>query len=569
MVLIWLKQIKNRIVNNKIESVIFFGALLIGTIAALFFYKQGMLAILVDENGHLNIARQVIDSMTPGFSQLGLWPPLLHLIMIPFIWNDFLWHSGFAGSVNIIFYAISCVFIYKTIKLFSKDNLPAILSVLVFGLNPYVIYFSTVAMMEILFLMNFIIATYYFIKWMKNDNLFGLIICAFFTTLTCLTRYEGFFLPIVFGGIILIKYLLSRKKYSQIEAITIIFGVLSTFGIFLTLLYSTIFAGSPFAFISGEWSAYAQQHESGYILSAEGNMFNAFLCMFSAAKYMIGYGLILLSFIVFVFFIIFAKRTFLKFLTLLILLIPFMFHVISLFRGNSIVYTPDFLYGSINIRYGLPLILFGSIGLGMFLTFNIKNEKMNNIFKYFFSILIIIISVNFLIFNLGYDHKNFVITQEVKDYPSRYMIQSAKIFNSEYDGGKLLMTRALNDFFIKNSRINIFDTIHESNDVYWQQTLKEPWLFARWILTFNPDSSRGWETKRDEIFIKWSSNDKIYELYDIFLKNDIYILLKINEDAMMDFAKKNNLDISEMPSMNTDIEYWDPEDIKDKIENKI
>jgi len=79
--------------------------------------------------------------------------------------------------------------------------------------------------------------------------------------------------------------------------------MLSGLGIFLTLIYSAVFAGNPFAFISGEWSAYAQQHEGGYVLPSQGNIVNSFSYMFSAANYMIGHGLIVLALIIFPFFL--------------------------------------------------------------------------------------------------------------------------------------------------------------------------------------------------------------------------------------------------------------------------
>jgi len=565
MEITWLKKIKE-VIRNKIEFVIFCCALFLGSVAILFFYKRGMLTVLVDENAHLNIARQLIDSMTPGFSQLGLWPPLIHIVISPFVQIDFLWHSGLAGSIpSVLFFAITCVYVFKTVKLFSKDNLPAILSVIVFGFNPYVLYFSTVAMMEMLFFMNFIIATYYFMKWIKNDYLFNLIICALFITLSCLTRFEGFILPIILIAIILIRYLLLRKKYPQIESIVIIFSMLSCFGIFLILLYNIVFAGNPFAFISGEWSAYAQQHEGGYILPAKGNFLYASLYMLSAAKYMISIELILISLIIF--FVLILRKNYLKIILLVILIVPFVFNIISLFKGNSVVYTPDFHSNNfLNVRYGLSLIPFVSISIGIFLASFLKRKKIISILKYCYGGIIVVMVFTFLIFNLSYNDS--IIVKDAKNYPSKEMIQSAKIFKKEYDGGKLLITRGINDFFTKNSGINISDMIQESNYIYWEQSLEEPWLFARWVVALNPDSSMIWEVKKDEISTKWIGDNKIYEFYDVVLKNDTYIILKINENAMMDYVKENNLNINKMPSMNISIKHWDPSTIKNEIENE-
>jgi len=48
-----------------------------------------------DAVAHINIARRVFDSQTPGLLQLGtVWLPLPHLLMIPFIFSDAMWRSG-------------------------------------------------------------------------------------------------------------------------------------------------------------------------------------------------------------------------------------------------------------------------------------------------------------------------------------------------------------------------------------------------------------------------------------------------------------------------------------------
>src|SRR5271168_3101638 len=66
--------------------------------AASYVYLHGYTLYYGDAEAHLNIARRVIDSRTPGPEQLGtVWLPLPHLLMLPFVWNDRLWKTGLAG----------------------------------------------------------------------------------------------------------------------------------------------------------------------------------------------------------------------------------------------------------------------------------------------------------------------------------------------------------------------------------------------------------------------------------------------------------------------------------------
>ena len=54
--------------------------------AVLFFFHQHSILYFGDAESHLNIARRIIDSRTPGYGQLGtVWLPLPHLLVLPFV----------------------------------------------------------------------------------------------------------------------------------------------------------------------------------------------------------------------------------------------------------------------------------------------------------------------------------------------------------------------------------------------------------------------------------------------------------------------------------------------------
>src|SRR5258708_20310421 len=49
---------------------------------------------------HINIARRVFDSKTPGLLQLGtVWLPLQPLLILPFVVSNRMWQSGVGGSI--------------------------------------------------------------------------------------------------------------------------------------------------------------------------------------------------------------------------------------------------------------------------------------------------------------------------------------------------------------------------------------------------------------------------------------------------------------------------------------
>ena len=60
---------------------------------------QGYTLYYGDAEAHLNTARRIVDSRTPGYDQLGTpWLPLPHLLMLPFIGTAAWWTSGLAGA---------------------------------------------------------------------------------------------------------------------------------------------------------------------------------------------------------------------------------------------------------------------------------------------------------------------------------------------------------------------------------------------------------------------------------------------------------------------------------------
>jgi hypothetical protein len=81
----------------------------------LLYFHRGDVLLYGDAVAHINIARRVFDSQTPGLLQLGtVWLPLPHLLMIPFLWSNSMWQSGAGGSIpEMIAYVFGVVGIFR------------------------------------------------------------------------------------------------------------------------------------------------------------------------------------------------------------------------------------------------------------------------------------------------------------------------------------------------------------------------------------------------------------------------------------------------------------------------
>src|SRR5882724_5291821 len=126
-----IKDFSDRIIGTKL---VLFLSTVFSIAAITYCYTHDLIVRYGDAESHLNIAKRVITNLTPGFAQLGgIWLPLPHILMLPFIWNDFMWRSGLAGAVvSGTAYVISALFMYKTTHMLVNSKSGSFAASLVF-----------------------------------------------------------------------------------------------------------------------------------------------------------------------------------------------------------------------------------------------------------------------------------------------------------------------------------------------------------------------------------------------------------------------------------------------------
>lgn len=268
------KRLTKRILELRVELLIFLVVLTIGAAFTLYIYNIGLTKALVDQNSHLNISRQITDSLTPGMSQIGLWPPLLHVLMSPASMIDNLFQTGLAAAATLIpILAMAAVMLYRLIRLLVPGVSPALLGVALFVVNPYILYYASTPMTETLFIATLIGVAYFTASWFKSDRLTHLMYASLFVVAASLARFEGFILIPLIALIAFFHLRGKGKRREEIEAILVLLGAIVAIGIFYTLAYGWTFAGDPLAFMNNAWSASAQQQD--YTLPTHSNLFGS------------------------------------------------------------------------------------------------------------------------------------------------------------------------------------------------------------------------------------------------------------------------------------------------------
>jgi hypothetical protein len=151
----------------------------IAALASLFsffyYFRHSDLLLYGDAVAHINIARRVFDSQTPGLLQLGtVWLPLPHLLMIPFIFFNAMWQDGAGGSIpSMIAYVLVVPGVFRLVRGMLETNpstkpaagIGAWAAALSYGANPNLMYMQTTAMTESIYLALFIWAVVYFAEF--------------------------------------------------------------------------------------------------------------------------------------------------------------------------------------------------------------------------------------------------------------------------------------------------------------------------------------------------------------------------------------------------------------------
>ncbi len=162
------------------KNALLFVTLILSVVSGYYFYfylNSGLGLSYNDARSHLDIGRRVVEGLKPGIAQLGsVWLPLNHVLMIPLIWNDWAWHSGFAGAVwNMVSFVGTGILIYKILEVFNVKILGRLFGVLVFAANLNVLYLQSTAMTEPLLLATMTAGCYYLLLWSIDEKIINLV----------------------------------------------------------------------------------------------------------------------------------------------------------------------------------------------------------------------------------------------------------------------------------------------------------------------------------------------------------------------------------------------------------
>jgi hypothetical protein len=510
--------------------------------AFLFYYRQGEILLYGDAIAHINIARRVFDSKTPGLLQLGtVWLPLPHLLMIPFIVSKQMWRSGAGGSLpSMTGYVFAVIGVFRfTRGVLARTAGPdryarfaGWTAAITFAANPNLIYMQSTAMGETLYLAFFIWAVVYFADWTRGLN--ALTKCGLCLVAACFTRYDGWFLSASMIAAAVAVWIWRRPK-ATVEGratgplrktasapVILRFILIAASAPAVWLAYNATVYRNPLEFANGPYSAKAIEKKtqtagtsghpgSGnpelaalyFLKSAEDNVAqNEWL---QRAWILVGLAALILVATRHPYVI--APSLNPSTLSLFFLLVPLLFYGLSVAYGGVPIFIPNWWpFTHYNVRYGLQLLpaLAVAIAFVVYLTF--RAEGINARVR--LAALIIVFALVGVSYASIWRATPICLKEAQVNMRTRtqFQVELARWLEKLPPDSTLLMYLGDHVGALERAAFPLKRTINEGNHRVWKQpndpqglwehALADPGKYADYVLAFEGDPV--WQAVHDK-----------------------------------------------------------------------
>jgi len=462
--------------------------------ALAFYYHRDAVLLYGDAVAHINIARRVFDSRTPGLFQLGtVWLPLPHIFEIPFILDDRLWQSGLGASIpSMLAYVAGALGVFRLVRGLAS-RVSAWIASLVYALNPNLLYMQSTAMTEALYLALFIWTAVLFSEFAfaKDDPQRArrsLEKCGMAAAAAMLVRYDGWFLAAVIAAAAGIVIWRRRPVAATLRRGWINSLLLSALTAGVWLAYNYAHYGNALEFANGPYSARAIQQRSRTATMpsypGENSPRTAALYFLKVSRLNLGEGraepiLLVMAFTALLAAIYFSR----KFLPWTVLWTPALFYVLCIAWGSVPIYLPDWWpFSYYNVRYGLQMLPAAAVFAG------VANELLSKLVPS----RLVPVAVGCLAaasYASLWQHTPICLREAEVNGGAR--MEFDRRLASELDklppSATILMDCSAHPGAVQDAGIHFRRVLRESNPPYWELALAEPARAADYVIAMPGD----------------------------------------------------------------------------------
>ena len=489
-------------------------------ISFAYYFQHGRLLLYGDAVAHINIARRVFDSRTPGLLQLGtVWLPLPHLLMIPFLLFDSAWQSGIGGSIpSMVAYVLGAAGIFRLVRGALSGNsqpdpaarIAAWVSAITYAANPNLIYLQITAMTESLYLALFIWAVVYFSEFVQESSRAdeasqraagsSLMKCGLCLAAACLTRYDGWFLAVAIcmGAIAVVLKARSQSLGRSLAK----FFLLAAAAPALWFAYNAIIYRNPLEFANGPYSARAIDQKNASTGSpphpGSRDLPAAFSYFLKASELNMAEGngqkLWVMLLLVGTLAILILDR---RMWPLLLLWAPLPFYTLSIAYSGVPIYLPVWWPFSLyNIRYGLQLLPLFSVAAALLTYFLLRIARNKSAKTAIVSAVLILLTASYA---LVWRKQPACLREASVNSRSRIALETELAFDLRklpHDSA-LLMYLGDHVGALQQAGIPLRRTINEGNhrpwkapidsEGLWERALANPSQYVDFVVAFDGD----------------------------------------------------------------------------------
>jgi hypothetical protein len=429
-----------------------------------------------DAEAHLNIARRVLDSRTPGPEQLGtVWLPLPHVLMLPFVAREQWWRSGVAGAIpSAVGFVIAGAFLYAAGRRLYASAAAGFAAALLFALNPNILYLQATPMNEAIFAAALAAVLWSTVAFRDSQSVWAVLAAAAASNAASLTRYEGWFLIPFIALYILIT---ARRK-----SLALVFAVLAALGSLAWLAHNQYYYSNALEFYDGDFSAraiYARQVAAGVArYPGDHDWRQALHYYFTAVTLTQGWGLLVLGALG-----VLAALAKKMWWPLLLLALPPAFYVWSMHSSGTPLYVPSLWPHSwYNTRYALaalPLAALAAAGIVAMLP--VKLHALSA------AILVLAVAASWALAGAPVCWKESAVNSAARRDWTR---QAAAYLTSNYRPGDGIIY-SFGDLtgVLREAGIPLREGLHQGNRPSWDAAVLRPDLFfhEEWALAVAGD----------------------------------------------------------------------------------
>jgi hypothetical protein len=189
-----------------------------GTLAALHYARLGLTLAHYDARAHLVVARRVLDSLTPGWQQVGaVWLPLPHLLNVVPVQVDTWYRSGASAvAISVLSMGLGAWALTRLIVATTGSVTAAAAGAALLMCNPNVLYLQSTPMTEPLLIGTCLLAVHFTSTWIAAGAPVPPRRAGWAIVAACMTRYEAW--PVCAALIVLAGLVLVRRGATAAEA---------------------------------------------------------------------------------------------------------------------------------------------------------------------------------------------------------------------------------------------------------------------------------------------------------------------------------------------------------------